>query len=265
MTITGINKYMNFALEPSWITILLDERESFRSTQALGSRKVPSAITWLREAGFIGNHSGIQLTPLADLAERNGVESDRLWDMIWLRLANASPLVKWFVCSTGIGEWNKGEQFHKILEAEGATPSTRKGALTSLFALIKNSPLSCGETPVVAVESKGRQVAALMRKEHEPDALVLLYGLFVMAEAADRNVFSVSSMMTADASAPFVSPLASFGIRPESFKRLAAGLADRYPAFIRVRFAQGLDEVELKRDGEDGKTHDDVVRLMLEQ
>ncbi len=72
-------------------------------------------------------------------------------------------------------------------------------------------------------------------------------------------------MMTADATASFVSPITAFGIGPEAFKRLASGLADRHPAFLRVRFAQGLDEVELKRGGEDGKTHDDVVRLMLGQ
>ena len=120
MTITGINKYMNFALEPAWVTILLDERENLRSTQAFGSRKVPSAITWLREAGFIEESSGIKLTELAELAERNGVESACLWDMIWMRLANKSPLVKWFICSTSIGEWTRGGQLHKILEAEGA-------------------------------------------------------------------------------------------------------------------------------------------------
>lgn len=262
MSITGINKYMNFALEPAWIGILLDEREAMRSTQALGSRKIPSAITWLREAGFIADTSGIQLTPLASLAEREGVESPRLWDCIWMRLVNTSPLVKWYVCNTTIGEWTKGEQFQKMLEAEGATPATRKGALTSLYALIKNSPLGCGESSVVAVETKGRQVTALMRRAHEPDELSLLYGLFVMAEAADRSVFSVTSMMTADATAPFVSPLAAFGMGPEAFKRMASGLSYNHPDFLSVRFAQGLDEVELKR-GEGGKTSQDVVRLML--
>lgn len=263
MSINGINKYMTFGLDPTWIPILLEEREAFRSTQALGSRKVPSAITWFREAGMIGEETAITLTPLAFLAERDGSESQRLWDMFWIRLANSSPLVKWYVCNATIGERVSATDLNSRLESNVASASVRKGAFSSLFALVKNSPLSRGEAPVIAVESKGRQVAALMRKAHEPDALVLLYGLFVMAEAADRNVFSVSSMMTADATASFVSPLAAFGIGPEAFKRLASGLADRYPAFLRVRFAQGLDEVELKRGGEDGKTHDDVVRLML--
>ena len=262
MSITGINKYMNFALEPTWIAILLDEREAMRSTQALGSRKIPSAITWLREAGFITDSSGIRLTPLASLAERDGVESAHLWDMIWMRLANMSPLVKWYVCNTSIGEWTKGEQFQKMLEVEGATPATRKGALTSLYALIKNSPIGRGDSAVVAMETKGRQVTALMRRAHEPDDLALLYGLFVMAEAADRSVFSVTAMMTADATAPFVSPLAAFGMGPEAFKRAASGLSYNHPDFLSVRFAQGLDEVELKR-GEGGKTSQDVVKLML--
>ena len=263
MSITGINKYMTFGLDPTWIPILLDEREAFRSTQALGTRKIPSAITWFREAGLIEESTAIKLTPLALFAERDGAESSLLWDMIWMRLANASPLVKWYIYNTAVGEWVNSTALNERLEAEVASASVRKGAFSSLFALVKNSPLGRRDGAVVAVETKGRQVSALMRKAHEPEPLALLYGLFVMAEAADRNVFSVTGMMTADGTATFVSPLTAFGMGPESFKRAASGLADRYPAFLRVRFAQGLDEVELKRGGEDGKTSQDVVRLML--
>lgn len=263
MSITGINKYMTFGLDPTWIPILLEERETFRSTQALGTRKIPSAITWFREAGLIEETTAIKLTPLAFFAERDGAESSLLWDMIWVRLANASPLVKWYISNTTVGEWVNSTELNGRLEAEVASASVRKGAFSSLFALVKNSPLGRGDGAVVAVETKGRQVSALMRKAHEPEALALLYGLFVMAETADRNVFSVTGMMTADGTASFVSPLSAFGMGPEAFKRAASGLADRYPSFLRVRFAQGLDEVELKRGGDDGKTSQDVVRLML--
>ncbi len=262
MSISGINKYLTFGLDPEWIPILLAEREAFRSTQALGTRKIPSAITWFREAGLIEETTAIKLTPLSALAEQDGAESLRLWDMIWIRLVNASPLVKWYVCNTGVGEWVKAQDLNARLEPNVASASVRKGAFSSLFALVKNSPLGLRDSSVVAVETKGRQVTALMRRAHEPDELSLLYGLFVMAEAADRNVFSVTSMMTADATAPFVSPLAAFGMGPEAFKRMASGLSYNHPDFLSVRFAQGLDEVELKR-GEDGKTSQDVVRLML--
>lgn len=263
MSISGINKYLTFGLNPTWISILLQDREAFRSTTALGTRMVPSAITWFREAGLIEESAAVKLTPLALLAERDGVESSRLWEMLWIQLVNTSPLVKWYVCNTTIGEWVTSSELNARLESNVESASVRKGAFSSLFALVKNSPLRDKESGVVAVQEKGRSVVALMRKTREPEPLALLFGLFVMAETANRNAFSVSSMMTADATAPFVSPLAAFGLGPEAFKRLAAGLADRYPAFLRVRFAQGLDEVEVFRGSEGGKTHDDVVRLML--
>lgn len=259
MSIAGINKYMTFGLDPTWISILLEERENFRSTQALGTRKVPSAITWFREAGLIREATGISLTPLAQYAEHTGAESQRLWDLLWARLVNTSPLVKWYICNSVIGEWTKSSDFNSRLEPDVASSSVRKGALSSLFALIKNSPLGTGENALVAVEMKGRQVAALMRKAREAEPMALLFGLFAMAEAANRRVFSVTAMMTADATAPFVSPLAAFGMGPDAFKRVATGLAYNHPDFLRVRFAQGLDEVELM----EGKTAQDVVRLML--
>ncbi len=260
--LSAINKYTNFGLREEWVAayVRLGVDIANPIATSLGTKMVPAAKAWFRQALLMDERTCDSL-PIMGVVERDGVDSQRLWDCIWIALANRAPLVKWVCTALELGKWYSRDEQYALLGSD-IKDATKKGGISALNDMLTKSPLGRGDGAMVAVEMKGRQVAALMRKAHEPEPLALLYGLFVMAEAADRDVFSVTSMMTADATASFVSPLAAFGMGPESFKRVASGLADRYPDFLRVRFAQGLDEVELKR-GEGGKTSQDVVRIML--
>lgn len=259
--LASINKYMNFGLRVDWISVYAQEGNAFSNTTQLGTKMIPAAKAWFRQA-LLMEEKNCEPRLLMSLVERDGADSHLLWDCIWIALANRAALVKWVCTALEIGKWYSRDEQYALLGAD-IKEATKKGGISALNDMLTKSPLGRGDGAVVAVETKGRQVSALMRKAHDPEPLALLYGLFVMAEAADRNVFSVTGMMTADGTASFVSPLTAFGMGPEAFKRAASGLADRYPSFLRVRFAQGLDEVELKRGEEDGKTSSDVVRLML--
>jgi len=259
--LSAINKYTNFGLRESWLSVYMQEGIHFSQTTQLGTKMIPAAKAWFRQALLMDEKTSAPL-PLMGLVERFGSDSKLLWDCIWIALANRAAIVKWLVTQLELGRWYTRDEQFALLGAD-IKDATKKGGISALNDTLTKSPIGTGGTPLVAVNEKGRSVLALMRKTREPEPLALLFGLFVMAETANRNAFSVTAMMTADATAPFVSPLAAFGLGPEAFKRLAAGLADRYPAFLRVRFAQGLDEVEVFR-GDGGKTHDDVIRLMLE-
>lgn len=262
MGINGINKYINFGLRPEWISVLTEERENFRATMRLGTRMVPSAVTWFREAGLIGDGSAIQPTKLADFAEQRNVHDDKmLWECIWARLSNASPLIKWYVTSAAAGEKKTQGEIGNMLEESGVeSAAVRKGALSSLCSIIKNSPISSERNPVVEVEAKGSRVISLTRVPHMVEDLALLYGLFAMAETAGQTSFSVSGMMAADFSAKCVSPLVAFAMPVAEFKQQCQGLADRHGDFVKCNFTHGLDEIQIMTAE---KSIDDVVELMM--
>lgn len=261
MTLNGINKYMTFGLRPDWITALLEERESFRSTMRLGTRMVPSAVTWFREAGLISETSAIELTKLALFAERFGVEDKSLWECIWASLSNRSPLIKWYVSSLPANERKTQDDIGAMIEMAGvSSASVRKGALSSLCSIIKTSPIASETYPIVLLEMKGKRVLSLTRVPHAVDDLALLYSLFVMARQAEQTSFSVSGLMAADFTAKYVSPLVAFAMSVSDFKQQCQGLADRYGDFIHCSFTLGLDEIQVKADQ---KSVDDVVDLML--
>jgi len=92
------------------------------------------------------------------------------------------------------------------------------------------------------------------------DQLVVLYGLYVMAEKAGRGVFTVRQMMTAEFDGEFMSPIAAFGISPGEFKKQCMGLAAMHPDLIACSFTLGLDEVRVFPET---KNRDDVIELIL--
>lgn len=262
MNISGINKYMTFGLKPEWIEVLANEGANFRQTTALGNRMVPAAVTWFREAGLIGESTAINTTLLLEAGKKRGFSDLVFWQLLWFRLANTSPLVKWYVCNTDLETGYPLKRIDETLMQSVGSASVRKGALQSLCQLVKASPLSEGDRALIETEMKGRIVEKLTRRSRTVDPLVVLYGLYVMAEKTGRDAFTVRQMMVAEFDGEFVSPLAAFGIPPDEFKKQCMGLAAVHPDLIACSFTLGLDEVRVFPET---KGRDDVVALILEK
>lgn len=260
MNISGINKYMTFGMKPEWIEVLANEGANFRQTPALGNRMVPAAVTWFREAGLIEDSTAITTTLLLEVGRKRGFSDLFFWQLLWFRLANVSPLVKWYVCNTDFDTCYPIKRIDESLAQSVGSASVRKGALQSLCQLIKASPLGEGDRALIETEMKGRTVEKLTRRSHSVDPLVVLYGLYVMAEKAGRGAFTVRQMLAAELDGVVVSPLSAFGIPPDEFKKQSMGLAAVYPEFIACSFTLGLDEVRLFPET---KNRYDVVELIL--
>ena len=262
MNIGGINKYMTFGLKPEWIEVLRCEGSDFRQTVVLGNRMIPSAVTWFREAGLIENSTAISTTPLLEIGKNFGFSDFTFWQLLWVRLANVSPLVKWYVCNTNFDVGFLKTKLDECLEQSVASASVRNGALQSLLQLIKSSPVGLSDDPLVELEMKGRRVVKLTRRSCFVDPLVVLYGLYIMAEKSGQATFTIRQMMTAEFDAEFVSPLVVFGISTEEFKKQCMGLASLYSDFISYSFTLGLDEVRIFPEV---KSKNDVVGLILQK
>lgn len=260
MNISGINKYMTFGLKQEYLDVLLSERGQFRATTALGNRMIPAAITWFREASLISDATSVAPTKLLEVAVNNGSDYDALWSMIWISLANKSPLVKWFVCSTEFGRNYSAEELNELLHKSVASDSVRKGALQSLFQTLKLSPLGTSESPVALLDSKGNRVKGVSRQPKSIDPFALLFSMYLIGSIADRTSFTVSEMLTADFDSPYVSPLVAFGLSAEEFKAQCLGLSSIHPDFLSCSFTLGLDEIKIFPHE---KTIDHVLGLIL--
>ena len=223
---------------------------------------IPAAVTWFREAGLIADSTAITPTLLLDIGKKRGFSDLLFWQLLWARLVNISPLVKWYVCNMDFDTGYPIKRVDEVLAQSVGSASVRKGALQSLCRLIKESPLGEGETALIEVDKNGSTVKKLTRRQRTVDSLVVLYGLYVMAEKAERNAFTVRQMLTAEFEGDVVSPLVAFCIPPDEFKKQCMGLASIYPDFIACSFTLGLDEIQLFSET---KKRDDVVELILQK
>lgn len=260
MTISGVGKYQTFGLQPTWIAKLVEHKEKIRENFGAGKPMVASAIAWFREAGLIEEKLNINVTPMLGVAEKLGSNNFLLWQLLFMRLVNHSPLVKWFICNTDFESvTNKNELDHKLADGV-SSKATRDSGLNSLFAMLKNSPLGTGNNPIVRLDIQGKTIKSLARSAIVPDPLAVLYGLYLAGSLANRNSFSVREMQQVSFEMPCIFPVGAFGLSREDFIQIVNGLVANYPTFISGSFTHGLDEVRLFTEE---KTSSSVIELIL--
>jgi len=259
-----IHSYKTFGLQEAYIAALIELKECFfpwYDGHPLGKNMVQASRNWFLEANLI-KVNGNTPTSLFSLFERQGSNSINAWDCVWIALANNSVLVKWFIISSNINETYTPEELAQMLNGNfpELTKSVVNGGLQSLKNMVKNSPLG-GESAVVLPELKGNKIKNMTRRAKDIHALTLLYGLYLIADLAERGNFTVRELLTADMESAFVSPLVAFGITPGTFKKQCEGLRTKYPDYISTTFTHGNDGLEVFPQK---YSLEDIITLALE-
>ncbi len=258
-TLSGINIYKNFGLRTEFVSVYLAEREAFDQTAQLNrAKQVPAAKAWFRQ-GLLMEPKTTEPTKLLDLFEKRGVEDSLAWDLVWMGLCNHAPVVKWLVCTLKMDVSYTDADLLDLL-GNDIRSVTKKGGMQALKNMLVSTPFGTEENSVCELTKKGKLTVGFTRRSRSVDPLVVLYGLYVMAQKAGRSAFTVRQMMEAEFDGEVVSPLSAFGIPPEEFKKQTMGLAALYPDFIACSFTLGLDEVRLFPET---KNRDDVIELIL--
>ena len=260
-TLNGINVYKNFGLRTDFVSVYLTEREAFDQTAQLNrAKQVPAAKAWFRQ-GLLMNAKTTVPTKLLEVFEKRGVEDPLAWDCVWMGLCNFAPVVKWLVCTLKMDVTYTDTELLDML-GNDIKEVTKKGGMQALKNMMVSTPFGTEENSVCELLKKGKHTVGLTRRSRSVDQLVVLYGLYVMAEKARRSVFTVRQLMVAETDGDFVSPMAAFGISPDEFKKQCMGLAAVHPDLIACSFTLGLDEVRLFPET---KNRDHVVELILQK
>lgn len=260
---SGINKYNHFGLREDWVAALNELGDKFfpwYDSHPLGNKMVQSASAWFQQALLVEIKTR-KPAPLAKLFAAKTSASPLGWEFIWIALANNTVLVKWFISETEIDRVYTIEQLITKLSENYPTlgQSTIKDGLTSLKETISRSPLG-NDDGIAYCEFKGKNLKSITRKAKDVQPLTILYGLYLIADLAERGSFTVRELLTADIDSKFVSPLVAFGIAPDTFKKQCEGLRTRYPDYISTTFTHGNDGLEVYPQKH---TLEDIVNLAL--
>lgn len=249
MNLKGMNRYQTFGLRRPWLEHFFANKENCFTMGTLGNRQYDSLKVWLRESGLLtaagkGDKSGVT-TPLFDKLQAMGGGNPLTWAIIWTNLAYNSIIVKWYMLNAPAGEvYEKNDLI--FLLGDDYSKSTRDNAVTALLETFRHSPIGTVLKQGIPIPS-GNSYKFSKQGWNTPDAVAILYALYMWAEATGRYTFTLSQMAAARGNfdAKGVDPVSVFGINPDRFKDILQDIALQFDKYIRTTFVADLDNVQL--------------------
>ena len=265
VNLAGIDRYKTFGFRKSFLAHFWEHETSCFSMGQLGSRQYDALKVWLREAGLLssttkGDKVGLP-TPLFEKLQPLGPHHPLVWAAIWTNLAYNSVICKWYMMFATPGEiYEKGDLVFML--GDEYSPSTRDNAVTALVETLRHSPIGSALKQGIPIAS-GSSYRYARQGWDPPEAIAILYALYVFTEKTGRYTFTLSqlSQMRDNAATIGMDPATIFGLDPATLKELLREIAMDYKDFIRVTFQADLDTVKLFPE----KTSLDVLDLVVSQ
>lgn len=259
MDLKGMNCYQNFGFQQNFLEHFMEHGVQCFSRMELGNQQYASLKKWLQHSGIIEispKDRAIQITSLGERLTQLGPYNPLTWAIIWANLAYNSIICRWFCLNTEVGAAYELGDIVTLL-GESYSPTTRKNATSSLLATFKHSPIGMSLKQGIPFEK------SYLRKGWDyPDAVALLYALYIYAEHVGRKSFTFTELLNAHTNpdSQGISPHDIYGIDAKAFRDQVQGLAMTYPKCIRVSFIANLDNIILE-----DFTSNDILDLAVEE
>jgi phosphoadenosine phosphosulfate reductase len=249
MDLKGMNRYQHFGLRRQWLESFFEYKESCFMMGKLGNRQYDSLKVWLKEAGLLtatgkGAKSGVP-TALFEKIQPIGAGNPLTWAIIWTNLAYNSIISKWYMLYAPAGETYEKNELVFLL-GDDYSKSTRDNAVTALLETFRHSPIGSVLKQGIPIPN-GNSFKFSKQGWNTPDAVAILYALYMWAEATGRYTFTLGQMASArgNADAKGVDPVSIFGINPDRFKDILQDISLQFDKYIRTTFVADLDNVQL--------------------
>ncbi|KJR47496.1 PUA-PAPS reductase like fusion [Desulfosporosinus sp. I2] len=249
MDLKGMNRYQHFGFRKGWLEHYFQNKGDCFTMGQLGTRQYDALKVWVKESGLMtaankGEKSGSP-TALCEKLEPIGPFNPFTWAVIWANLAYHSTIVKWYMLKVPAGETYEKSDLVFML-GDDYSPSTRDNAVTALLETLRHSPIGANLKQGIPV-TVGKSYKFIKQGWETPDAIAILYALYLWAEATGRYTLTLAQLEQArenDASIG-MDPVVIFGLNPAAFKDILQELALHYDKYIRVSFVADLDNVRL--------------------
>jgi len=245
MELKGMDRYKHFGLRRPWLENFFQFGMEYFTMQRIGSKQYEGLGAWLYEANLVTAKKSGVTTPLFEKLQPLGAGNPLTWAIIWTNLAYNSIISKWYMLYAPSGEiYEKNELI--FLLGDDYSKSTRDNAVTALLETFRHSPIGTVLKQGIQIPS-GNSYKYSKQGWNTPDAVAILYALYMWAEATGRYTFTLGQMAAArgNAEAKGVDPVSIFGINPDRFKDILQDISLQFDKYIRTTFVADLDNVQL--------------------
>lgn len=249
MNLKGMDRYKTFGLRRTFLEQFFQFGTECFTMQKLGIKQYDALKTWAKEGGLLsmenkGEKAGT-VTPLFEKIKPWTAGNPLTWAVIWVNLAYNSTIVRWYMLHAPAGEIYEKNDLVFLL-GDDYSKSTRDNAVTALLETFRHSPIGTVLKQGIPIPS-GNSYKFSKQGWNSPDAVAILYALYVWAEATGRYTFTLGQLEAArgNSDAKGVDPVSIFGINPDRFKDILQDIALQFDGYIRTTFVADLDNVQL--------------------
>ncbi len=250
-TMNKLDTYYGFGFRATWFNHFVELGIACFNSDVLGSVQYNALKTWLKKSGIVkpikSNSNTITITSLGDKLLKLNPYNPLVWAIIWANLAYTSSLCRWYCFNAEIGATYEKVDLVDMV-GENYSRSTRENAISALTETFRYSPIGSSLRQGMTIELTKKNFSYLRDGWDYPDAVALLYALYLYAEHTGRNTFSFTELANShnNPDAKGISPHDIYGIELKDFREQIQGLAITYPQYIRVSFVANIDNIILE-------------------
>lgn len=254
MRTSGIDRYSTFGLRDEWVDVFFNNGNDWFGTYPnLGTKMIPAAINWLREAEMIDDKEkkiSDKFEMVKGLYDHNRLAA---WQIIWVGLAYNSAIVNSFVKSIKLDVNYSRDDIVAIMREDFPTlnDNTIKNPTNALITMLRYSPLGHNSTDleepqniyVAELQMFGNSCKGVKRISPAYVSMhALAYLLYKEAYASKCFDITVSDLILPDG----VNPYTVFGMTPENLIPALRGLTQA--GILTADLTGGLENVHLNED-----------------
>lgn len=265
MRTSGIDRYSTFGLRDEWVNVFFDKGDSwFGSYPNLGTKMIPAAINWLREAELIDfkeKNVSDKFHVVKELYNRDILAA---WQVIWVGLCFNSAIVNSFVKSIKQEVLYSRDDLVAIMKEDYPllNDNTIKNPTNALITMLRYSPL--GYLSNESKHGKNIYVAELQMNGNITKGLkritpgyiaapALAYLIYKNAKATGNYDITVSDLLQSDG----VNPFTVFGMNSDNLISALKGLTQM--GVLSADLTGGLENVHINED----VSPDDVLSTVM--
>ena len=240
------DQYKNFGFRQAFLEHFVSEGLNCFNMTVLGTGQYHALRHWLFEASILSSpdKKNMKLTDLGEWIVKLGAYNPFSWAIIWANLAYNSVVSRCYCINAEQGLQYDVLDIADMIDDTYA-PTTRKNAANALANTFRESPIGSYLGQGLTISGT---TTYLRDGWQMPDAVALLYSLYLYAEHTGRHAFTLTELIkvhdTPDA--PGVSPADIYGLDNKKLRECIQGLALTFPDYIRVSFINDLDNIVLE-------------------
>ena len=243
------DRYRNFGFRQAFYSHFLDCGIDCFDMSILGKDQYKSLKYWLADAGVLRKKDVngkeqivLEITELGEKLIRFGPYNPFAWAIMWANLSYDSIVARSFCLGVGVGEYFTKDDVIRCLDRD-VSEKSKAQATNSLLSTFRDSPIGAVIKQGIPIDK-----TYLRAGWDYPDAVALLYALYLYAERTGQRSFTFTQLVDAHnhLDAPGMSPSDIYGIDVRAFREAVQGLAVSFPKYIRASFVANLDNIILE-------------------